>query len=74
VAQIAGIMPPRQFAALSMVVTSTDNLVVIGRALGKYKSPGMASASATTLIQEGLTLLVAVWGMMPGQKKTGALF
>jgi hypothetical protein len=73
VAEVSGIVPDRQFAALSLVVLEGWELAKVGTVLCKFKSPGAAIAAATVLVQEASSCLVKMWGMGAIPRKRSGL-
>lgn len=63
VAEAQKLVPVRQWRAIMMLIEDTDRLHEIGGAVCQRKDQAQASASALTLIQEGLELLVMLWGL-----------
>lgn len=68
-AQAMQMVPPRQWEALQLVLNGCDELYAIGGALCRRKDKAQARAAATVLIQEGLDVLVDLWGLKAGRHR-----
>lgn len=69
VAQARLALPSRQWEALAMILNGCDELYAIGGALCQRKQKDQATAAALVLIQEGLDVLVDIWGLKAGRHR-----
>lgn len=67
IAEAMRAVPPRQWESLQMILNGCDELYAIGGALCQRKQQDQAAAAALVLVQEGLDVLVDLWGLKAGR-------
>lgn len=69
VAKAMQAVPSRQWEALQMILNGCDEMFAIGGVLCKRKQKDQAAAAAIVLVQEGLDVLVEIWGLKAGRHR-----